>query len=188
MFCFLSYTDTNTSTAYENAYRLEFQNNYEVETTYDNTESPWSINYNMLMSSLSLLVVNGSATSPAPMFAIGAAVYDHTARNGTIYGLQQCMRDRTAPECGKCLSDSVQNLTSCCSGHKGGIVVGYNCYLRMEVYPFYDLALEGPLLVAPAPAPSSFVEESQPGELLNLYPLSYIKHILRIATEIVNKF
>ena len=69
--------------------------------------------YSTLMSSLSGRVVNGSTTpSPAPMFATGAAVYDATAPNGTMYGLLQCMRDRTAAECAKCLNDSVQQLPS----------------------------------------------------------------------------
>jgi hypothetical protein len=88
-----------------------------------------------------------------------------------MYGLLQCMRDRTAAECAKCLNDSVQQLPSCCRGHRGGIVIGYNCYLRMEVYPYYDLALDGPPLLAPAPAPSNFEGESRPGELVNLYAL-----------------
>ncbi|XP_066325650.1 cysteine-rich receptor-like protein kinase 15 isoform X2 [Miscanthus floridulus] len=158
MFCFVSYADTNASTAYEDAYRQEFQNGAVVSNTVT-----FETTYNTLMSRLARQVVDGSATSStAPMFATGAAVYDSTAPNGTMYGLLQCMRDRTAAECRKCLNDSVQRLPSCCSGHRGGLVLGYNCYLRMEVYPYYDLALDGTPLLAPAPAPSTFVGESRP--------------------------
>ncbi|EES14779.2 hypothetical protein BDA96_07G093300 [Sorghum bicolor] len=167
MFCFVSYADTNASTAHEDAYWQEFQNSFVVSNT-----AVLETAYSTLMSSLAArVVVNGSGTgtppSPAPMFATGAAVYDPTAPNGTMYGLLQCMRDRTAAECAKCLNDSVQQLPSCCRGHRGGIVMGYNCYLRMEVYPYYDLALDGPPLVlapAPAPAPSTFSGESRPGK------------------------
>jgi len=153
MFCFVSYADTNASTAYEDTYRQEMHNNFVVSNT-----AVLETAYSTLMSSLSGRVVNGSTMpSPAPMFATGAAVYDATAPNGTMYGLLQCMRDRTAAECAKCLNDSVQQLPSCCRGRRGGVVLGYNCYLRMEVYPYYDLALDGP---------SIFVGESRPGELL----------------------
>ncbi|CAD6247121.1 unnamed protein product [Miscanthus lutarioriparius] len=153
MFCFVSYADTNTSTAYEDAYRQEFQNSVVVTNTVG-----FETAYSTLMSSISGRVVNGSGMSSpavAPMFATGAAVYDATAPNGTMYGLLQCMRDRTAAECAKCLNDSVQQLPSCCRGQRGGVVLGYNCYLRMEVYPYYDLALDGP---------SIFVGESRPGK------------------------
>ncbi|CAD6265784.1 unnamed protein product [Miscanthus lutarioriparius] len=160
MFCFVSYADTNASTAYEDTYRQEMDNNFVVSNT-----AVLETAYSTLMSSLSGRVVNGSTTpSPAPMFATGAAVYDATAPNGTMYGLLQCMRDRTAAECAKCLNDSVQQLPSCCRGHRGGIVIGYNCYLRMEVYPYYDLALDGPPLLAPAPAPSTFAGVGRPGK------------------------
>ncbi|KAL6660888.1 hypothetical protein ACP70R_000272 [Stipagrostis hirtigluma subsp. patula] len=87
------------------------------------------------------------------MFATGEAVFDRRAPSGTMYGLVQCMRDRTAAECGWCLRESVQQLPSCCYGHQGGVVLGYNYYLRMEIYTYYNLALDAP--PAPAPAPST---------------------------------
>jgi hypothetical protein len=185
MFCFVSYGDTNASTAYEDAYRQEFQNGAVVSNTV-----AFETTYNTLMSRLAGRVVDGSATpSTAPMFATGAAVYDSTARNGTMYGLLQCMGDRTAAECRKCLNDSVQRLPSCCSGHRGGLVLGYNCYLRMEVYPYYDLALDGtPLL---APAPSTFVGESRPGELLNCmhcHIYNYIISLLFLPLQTIRCF
>nr|CAB3480510.1 unnamed protein product [Digitaria exilis] len=36
--------------------------------------------------------------SAVPMFETGEAVYDRGAPNGTMYGMVQCMRDRTAAE------------------------------------------------------------------------------------------
>jgi len=79
MFCFVSYADTNASTAYEDTSRQEMHNNFVVSNT-----AVLETAYSTLMSSLSGRVVNGSTTpSPAPMFATGAAVYDATAPNGT---------------------------------------------------------------------------------------------------------
>ncbi|CAO2201148.1 unnamed protein product [Urochloa humidicola] len=147
MFCFVSYADTNASTGYEDAYRQPFQNGFVVAD-----EDGFERSYTALMGSLAARVVNGSNTvsSPAPMFATGAAVFDTAGPNGTMYGLLQGMRDRTPAECDKCLQDSVQQLTTCCYGHRGGVVLAYNCYLRMEVYPYYNLALDGPPLLPPA--------------------------------------
>ncbi|KAG2577776.1 hypothetical protein PVAP13_6NG047806 [Panicum virgatum] len=153
MFCFVSYADTNASTAYEDAFQAPFQNAAVVSDI-----DGFGRSYNALMNNLSARVVavddggSGTPSSPAPMFATGAAVYDAAAPNGTMYGLLQCMRDRTPAECGRCLQDAVQRLPSCCRGHPGGVVFAYNCYLRMEVYPYYNLTLGGPPLLAPAPS------------------------------------
>ncbi|RCV30417.1 hypothetical protein SETIT_6G093000v2 [Setaria italica] len=156
MFYFVSFADTNTSTPYEQKYRNEMYNTGEARDkgAFENT-------YYTLMTRLAARVVNGSGdTAPsslpeAPMFATGEAVYDPSVPNGTIYGLMQCMRDLTAAECEKCLQDSVPRLPSCCYGNLGGVVLGYNCYLRMEIYTYYDLKLDPP--PPPAPAPSNFI-------------------------------
>ncbi|TVT97126.1 hypothetical protein EJB05_57637, partial [Eragrostis curvula] len=128
--CFLSYADTNASTAYEDAFRQELYNyrNVSDKVAFEKT-------YYALMSRLSARAVNGTRESPlaAPMFATGQAVYDRNVPNGTIYGLVQCMRDRTAAECDKCLRESVQQLPRCCYGHQGGVVLGYNCYKKTDV-------------------------------------------------------
>ena len=166
MYCFVSYADTNASTAYEDAFRQPFQN-ADVVPDID----AFGRSYNALMSNLSARVVDvdgssGTPSSPAPMFATGAAVYDAAATNGTMYGLLQCMRDRTPAECGRCLQESVQRLPSCCRGHPGGVVFAYNCYLRMEVYPYYNLTLDGSPLLAPTPSPIFTGAGESPGELL----------------------
>ena len=94
------------------------------------------------------------------------------APNGTMYGLLQCMRDRTPAECEQCLQDSVEQLPGCCYGNQGGVVLGYNCYLRVEIYTYYDLALDAPPPGRPAPPPSSFVGERR-GELNSETAYSY---------------
>jgi len=145
--CFVSYADTNASTDGEELrHRSILYNTGKVgdEDAFENT-------YYALMRGLAERVVNGSGSGPgggaAPMFAVGKAVYDPAAPNGTMHGLLQCMRDRTAAECSRCLQESIPRLPSCCYGNQGGVVLGYNCNL--------------------APPPSSFVGESKRGELLN---------------------
>lgn len=159
--CFLSYADTNATTAYEDTFRRKLYN----EGTVNDTDA-FERTYYALMARLADHVVNGtgpaSSSSPStPMFATGEAVYDPTAPNGIIYGLVQCMRDRTAAECARSLQYSVQQLPRCCRGHQGGVVLGYNCNLRFEIYTYYDLATPS---APPQPAPSSVAGESRGGE------------------------
>jgi hypothetical protein len=161
--CFLSYADTNSSTTYEEGFRQEL---YNIQNVSD--KDAFEKTYYALMSRLSARAVNGSSESPsaAPMFATGEAVYDRRQPNSTMYGLVQCMRDRTNAECDRCLRDSVKQLPSCCYGHQGGVVLGYNCYLRVEIYTYYDLALDAPPAPPPlAPAPSSRLVGERRGEL-----------------------
>jgi hypothetical protein len=142
----LCYADTNTSTAYEESYRMDLHNPNKVSNrlAFERTYEP-------LMSSLVARAVNGSSSEPVPLFATGHAVYDHAAptTNGTMYGLVQCMRDRTAAECRQCLKHSVAEAPKCCYGYQGKVVLGYNCYVRVEIYTYYDPALDTP----PTPRP-----------------------------------
>jgi hypothetical protein len=144
--CFLCYADTNTSTAYEESYRMDLHNPNKVSNrlAFERTYEP-------LMSSLVARAVNGSSSEPVPLFATGHAVYDHATptTNGTMYGLVQCMRDRTAAECRQCLKHSVAEAPKCCYGYQGKVVLGYNCYVRVEIYTYYDPALDTP----PTPRP-----------------------------------
>ncbi|BAS88062.1 Os04g0199600 [Oryza sativa Japonica Group] len=156
--CFLSYADTNASTAYEGTYRQVFYHykNVSDKVAFERT-------YYALMTRPTAAAADGSA-SAARMFATGQAVYAPGLGNGTMYGMVQCMRDRTAAECGRCLNDSVQQLPSCCWGHQGGVVLGYNCYLRVEIYTYYDLTVDAPPPLPLAPGPSTSKAKPSVGE------------------------
>ncbi|KAM0894981.1 hypothetical protein ACQ4PT_024138 [Festuca glaucescens] len=79
------------------------------------------------------------------MFATGEAVYAPSDPKGTMYGLVQCMRDISAAECDRCLQLAVPKLPTCCWGYQGGVARNFNCHLRIQVYTYYDLALDAPL-------------------------------------------
>ncbi|KAG0466807.1 hypothetical protein HPP92_018387 [Vanilla planifolia] len=57
---------------------------------------------------------------------------------GGLFGLVQCTRDLSGGDCKRCLASAMEELPRCCRGKKGGRVVGKNCNLRYEMYPFYD--------------------------------------------------
>ncbi|TVT97132.1 hypothetical protein EJB05_57643, partial [Eragrostis curvula] len=153
--CFLFYADTNASTPYEEGFRQELNNVNEVYN-----KKAFERTYYKLMSRITERAINGTPELPsvAPMFAMGWDWYDRDAPNGVMYGLVQCTRDRTVAECGRCLQDSVPRLPKHYYGYQGGVVLSYNCYLRMEIYTYYDVALDKqPTPVPLAPSPSSFV-------------------------------
>nr|CAB3478478.1 unnamed protein product [Digitaria exilis] len=145
---YIAYGDTNASTPREDALREIL---YDTRLVAD--PAGFKQAYTPLMSRLVARAVasggGGSGRRPPFFFATGEARYDASGDdpNGTMYGMVQCMRDMTAEECERCLNASVPRLP-CGSGNQGGVVLAYNCFLRIQVYTYYDLALD-----APAPAP-----------------------------------
>nr|CAB3474433.1 unnamed protein product [Digitaria exilis] len=145
---YIAYGDTNASTPREDAFR---QILYDTRLVAD--PAGFKQAYTPLMSRLVARAAasggGGSGRRQPFFFATGEARYDASGDdpNGTMYGMVQCMRDMTAAECERCLNASVPRLP-CGSGNQGGVVLAYNCFLRIQVYTYYDLALD-----APAPAP-----------------------------------
>ncbi|XP_044977251.1 cysteine-rich receptor-like protein kinase 15 isoform X2 [Hordeum vulgare subsp. vulgare] len=159
--CCVTYADTNASVGYEDLLQevLFDRNKVSDPDSYDRT-------YYELMKSLAARVAGGAGGGPArmSMFATGQAVYAPGDPKGTMYGLMQCMRDLSAAECGRCLRLIVPKLPTCCSGYQGGVARNFNCHLRIQVYTYYDLALNAP---PPAPAPPGsvpFPSQSSPDE------------------------
>jgi hypothetical protein len=114
--------------SYEEGYRKGLNN-----ANFVSDEDAFERAYKTLMRRLVARAVNGSSSEPVSMFAIGHVV--------------QCMRDCTMAECEQCLMDSVAEAPKCCYGYQGKVVLGYNCYLRVEIYTYYDLVFDAP----PAP-------------------------------------
>ncbi|CAL4997735.1 unnamed protein product [Urochloa decumbens] len=158
--CFLSYADTNASTTYEEGFRQEIYSTGNVSNDKDAFSSSFSAYLNFVIDISDRAVNGGSSewTLAVPMFVTGEAVYGrgHGEPNGTMYGMVQCMRDRTASECALCLWNSMVQQAAAT-----GLMLGYNCYLRVEVYPFYNVELDVPPPPAPpsplAPAPARFI-------------------------------
>ncbi|KAF0917105.1 hypothetical protein E2562_016911 [Oryza meyeriana var. granulata] len=90
---YVAYADTNASTGAEDAFRAMV---YDVGRVPD--PSSFAREYEALMSRLVALAASGGK-----MFATGEAVYNPGDPDGTMYGLLQCMRDRSAADCEWCL-------------------------------------------------------------------------------------
>uniref|UniRef100_A0ACD5VSL8 Uncharacterized protein n=1 Tax=Avena sativa TaxID=4498 RepID=A0ACD5VSL8_AVESA len=159
--CYISYADSNDSASYEDRISAIV---YDTRTVAD--PDSYDRSYYALMSDLVARAAwgsggggNGSGSARTSMFATGEAVYAASEPNGTLYGLVQCMRDRSEAECERCLQWLVPQLPECCDGHQGGVAQNFNCHLRVQIYTYYDLALDapppGPPAAPPPPSPDA---------------------------------
>ena len=118
----------------------------------------WNVNnvsdvstFNRLLGSL-LDDLTVRATSSNRMFAAGYV--NHTDFE-KLYALVQCTRDLSPKRCNECLRDQIAEIPKCCAGRQGGRVLGGSCYLRYELYPFYNPsgAADPPPLTPPPASP-----------------------------------
>ncbi|KAG2711779.1 hypothetical protein I3760_04G093100 [Carya illinoinensis] len=81
----------------------------------------------------------------------------------TIYSLMQCTPDLSSLDCNNCLLRLSGYTSSCCNGQKvGGVFVTPSCYLRYDLYSFYDPAAESP---PPSPLPPPIAQPVSPPPL-----------------------
>jgi len=75
----------------------------------------------------------------AHMYATGEAPF----QDETIYALVQCTRDLSADRCNSCLQRAITDVLTCCYLSVGARLPSRSCYLRYELYNFYN-ASEAP--------------------------------------------
>ncbi|KAL8259082.1 hypothetical protein R6Q59_027035 [Mikania micrantha] len=56
--------------------------------------------------------------------------------NTTLYGLTQCVPSLTETQCDNCLEYAFNQLSTCCDGRVGAIVLMVSCNARYEIYEF----------------------------------------------------
>ncbi|GLT30974.1 hypothetical protein SLA2020_057440 [Shorea laevis] len=56
----------------------------------------------------------------------------------TLYSLVQCTPDLSSKDCDWCLRLAIGQLPRCCFGQIGGRVLNPSCFVRYEIYPFYN--------------------------------------------------
>lgn len=56
----------------------------------------------------------------------------------TIFAMVQCTPDLSGPDCTTCLITANSNIPASCDGKRGCRVLSPSCYLRFEIYPFYN--------------------------------------------------
>ncbi|XLU32500.1 hypothetical protein S245_068566 [Arachis hypogaea] len=72
-----------------------------------------------------------------------------------LYCMAQCTDNLTPRDCASCLTEAITELTPCCGGKQGGRVLFPSCFVRYELYPFYNA-------LAPSPSPSAGIVPPPP--------------------------
>ncbi|KAI3889489.1 hypothetical protein MKX03_022616 [Papaver bracteatum] len=106
------------------------------------------------MKGLARIATTNANRNQTLLFATGEIDYSSVNK---IYVLVQCTTDISISDCNDCLMGAIGNISDCCYGRKGGIVLRPSCNVRYEPYPFYDYKQEtnpGPLPSSPPPKPN----------------------------------
>ncbi|KAK9223656.1 hypothetical protein WN944_012102 [Citrus x changshan-huyou] len=69
------------------------------------------------------------------MYAIGEVPFTNS---DTLYALVQCTKDLSADDCDACLNKAIADILSCCYFSRGARLLSRSCYLRYELYAFYN--------------------------------------------------
>ncbi|XP_072987618.1 cysteine-rich repeat secretory protein 38-like [Typha latifolia] len=161
--CSLRYSNTSFFSI------LEYSSKYCTSNSA-NAEKPQLFKkiLGLLMDNLTAEAVYGSAQ----MFATEVVNVTGVTK---IYGLAQCTRDLSEQQCTNCLVNFVDKIRSCCTGSTGCRVFGHSCYIRYEVYPFFNLLVRknetaphaspslGPVRAASPPPTSPHFSSAPPG-------------------------
>jgi len=101
-----------------------------------------------------------AADSPK-FFAADLAVAPSNSTEN-IYSLAQCWRYLPRTSCDSCLTFAIEKISSCQSGALGAQFGSQNCYLRYEVYKFFNASVLSP---PPGKSPPSSSEGKTAGVL-----------------------
>ncbi|XP_057732902.1 cysteine-rich receptor-like protein kinase 26 isoform X2 [Arachis stenosperma] len=104
--------------------------------------------FNQNLKSLMSNLIDKAITGDSRRKYAAASVNSTGFQN--IYGVAQCTPDLSSLECDQCLEGHVSDIPACCDGKRGGRVLTPSCYIRYEVYPFFQ-----PTTAHNAPPPSS---------------------------------
>lgn len=89
-----------------------------------------------------LKITNKAAQSPK-LFAAGYSLVVPSLKEH-IYIIAQCWRDLSQTSCGSCLTSAYIAIESCETGAIGAQFESENCYLRYEVYKFFNTSVLPP--------------------------------------------
>ncbi|CAK7350953.1 unnamed protein product [Dovyalis caffra] len=103
-----------------------------------NVENPEQFRV-VVNETLSNLTEQAAFNASEDMYATGEVVFTNI---DTLYALVQCSTDLSPDDCSTCLRVAIANISSCCYASRGGRVLSRSCYLRYELYAFYEGANE----------------------------------------------
>eukprot|EP00253_Pinus_taeda_P005221 PITA_05221 len=98
--------------------------------------SSQSQQFSNTIKAMLLNIANEAAQSPK-LFAADSTVAPYNSTEH-IYSIAQCWRDLSSTDCGSCLNFALSQISRCQTGSIGSQFESMNCYLRSEVYAFFN--------------------------------------------------
>ncbi|KAM3701616.1 hypothetical protein ACJW31_05G187200 [Castanea mollissima] len=128
----------------------------------------------LLGTSLNDIVTKASnAPSGAIKFATTEANFSELQK---LYSLVQCDSLISSSDCNRCLGTVIGNLPACCAGKQGANVLNPSCFVRYEIYPFYNVQA----VPSPSPTPVPLAPPPSKGKGSNSF-----KTIIAIVVVVV---
>jgi hypothetical protein len=105
--------------------------------------------FSSMLGTLMGNVTERAAYASPRKFAVGSAALTPFE---SIYGMAQCTRDLAPDDCNRCLVSAVGFIPTCCHRKQGGRILYRSCFIRFELYPFYNVqAAEAAMSPFPSP-------------------------------------
>lgn len=144
--CSVRYSDSPIYGILDTSSTLLLYNTGDIGLSQDTFYPIWKNH----LDSLAAKASKGSSSSKLK-FATGEA---NLPDFRTIYARLQCSPDLSASDCNECLVGSREKYWNCCRGKAGGVVAQPSCFLRWDLYYFYQYS--------PIPPPPSPVQPPPP--------------------------
>ncbi|XP_061978205.1 cysteine-rich receptor-like protein kinase 10 [Populus nigra] len=103
-----------------------------------NISNPEHLSF-VVNKTLSSLIKKAAFDSSANMYATRDEPFTDS---DSFFSLVQCSTDLSPNDCYRCVEVAIKNVTTCCYFSRGARVLSRSCYLRYELYAFYDGASE----------------------------------------------
>ncbi|KAJ0966087.1 hypothetical protein J5N97_027225 [Dioscorea zingiberensis] len=140
--CLLRYSNQNFFSSVDTSIKLILYNTA-------NASQPERFN-NLLGNLMNDLAVKAVASTRR--FAMGSVNFTSFQ---PIYGMLMCTRDLSKSNCDQCLRSYIAYIPNMGSGYQqGGVLLGMSCYLRFEVYLFYNSSAITAETASTSPVPS----------------------------------
>ncbi|XP_078158296.1 cysteine-rich repeat secretory protein 38-like [Carex rostrata] len=125
---FVRYSNTNSITSDEESWSQLLYNVANISNP-DKFEDV----YSNLMGSLA-----DRAANSTNLYKVGTAKFTGSI---TLYGLVQCIRDISPDDCYTCLQQYISQFQANAWGKQGGVMLGFQCYMRNDIYQYFNLSL-----------------------------------------------
>ncbi|EOA32725.1 hypothetical protein CARUB_v10016029mg [Capsella rubella] len=113
--------------------KMNYQNTFSMHNTNNVKGDTKSFN-KKTRDLLQRLIGEADKEGPDGVELLYYAVGEERIGTRKVYAMVECVKD--VADCRLCLEWSIKRLPKCCDGKQGARVLGTNCNLRYELYPF----------------------------------------------------